>query len=401
MKKFGLIILSLATILSFAGCKDNKTPTEPSVPVTEPIETVSPSETIPNSETTPVYENMFSVSLPVSVEQHHAEDNTLLFTYSFQTVSPVHQDREVADKIILNFTDRIEKSRVNSRDILALAQSQYNPGSNFSPLSYEIQYDVTRIDQGVLSLFGDIQQTSNSSGANRSLIAANYDMVTGDVLTLGSILYHYDTKDDLTQLVIDELKQRDDIMLFDEYPDAVKERFERDESIDEDFYFSNTGLCFYFAPYEIAPRSSGTVIVEIPYNKLTGVIADAYFPAERTYTQGSVSCEAFREDHWEQYTQFTDIVAVPNSTKLLLTTDSAVQDIRIFELVLQDDSIKQTQSKNIFATNFLSAENAIIFEADFTSTTTDYMITYSVNGVSKSCRFTLDAATGTVSLEEQ
>lgn len=401
MKKICLTVLALTTVLSFAGCKDTQTPQETTPPVSEPTVTVAPTEPTVNPDVIPVYENMYSVALPVTVEEFHSEDNTLICTYAYQTISPILQDREVADKIITDFTDRVEKTRVSSQEIVNLANSQYTPGSDFTPLSYEIQYDVKRLDQGVLSFFGHIIQTSTASGANHSLIAANYDLVTGDILTVGSILYHIDTKDDLAQLVVDQLKERDDIILFDEYEDTVKARFEQDESTDEDFYFSDAGLCFYFAPYEIAPRSSGTVIVEIPYNKLTGIIADAYFPAERTHTVGTITCEAFQETHWDEYEQFTDVVAKADSTKLLLTTDSAVQDIRIYELVLPNDKLMQTQYKNIFATNFLSGENGIILEADFNENTPNYMICYSVNGVTQSFCFTVDAATGNISLVAQ
>ena len=401
MKKICLTVLALTTVLSFTGCKNTQKPQETTAPVSEPTVTVAPTEPTVNPDVTPVYENMYSVALPVIADEFHSEDGALICTFAYQDISPVLQDREVADKIITDFTDRVEKARVSSQEIINLANSQYVPGSNFTPLSYEIRYDVKRFDQGVLSLFGHIMQTSTANGPNHSLIAANYDLVTGDILTVGSILYHIDTKDDLAQLVVDQLKERDDIILFDEYEDTVKARFEQDESIDEDFYFSDAGLCFYFAPYEIAPRSSGTVIVEIPYNKLTGIIADAYFPAERTRTVGSIRCEAFQETHWEQYEQFTDVVAKADSTKLLLTTDSAVQDIRIYELELPNDIVMQTQSKNIFATNFLSGENAIILEADFDATTPNYMISYSVNGEIKSFCFTMNAATGNISLVEQ
>ena len=400
MKRLCVTVLAVATAFSFIGCKDTSVPAETTLPVTEPSTTIAPTDPIDSPDITPVYENMYSVSLPIVVEDYKAEDDALIFTYSYQTISPVLQDREVADKIILDFTDRTEKARVNSQSILNLAKSQYSPDSAFSPLSYQIQYDVTRIDQGVLSLFGNILQTSDASGANRSLIAANYDLVTGDVLTLGSILYHIDTKDDLAQLVIDQLKDRNDLNLFEEYPETVKARFEQDESVDEDFYFSSKGLCFYFAPYEIAPRSSGTIIVEIPYNKLTGVIADSYFPAERIHTVGSIACEPFQEFHWEKYEQFTEIIAA-DSTKLLLTTDSAVQDIRIFEIIPAENDYNQPQTKNIFAANFLSAENAIIFEADFTSSASNYVLSYSVNGTTKSFSFAADAANSNITLTEQ
>ena len=364
--------------------------TEPTLtePVTEP--------TVPNIE--PVIENMYSVSLPVTIETYHAEDNTPIFTYSYQTIYPVLPDRDVSDKIIMDFTNRIEQTRTVSADVLAEAEEYHSISTVFSPFSYEIQYDVTRIDQGVLSLFGHIIQISETSPMNRSLISANYNLVTGDMLTLGSILYHADTKDDLAALVISHLESRDDLMLYDEFRRTVNARFQRDESIDEDFYFSATGLCFYFAPYEIAPRSYGTVVVEIPYNKLTGIIDDAYFPAERSFTNGALNISPFHDADLESYHQFVEIVAASDATKLLLTTDSAVQDIRISELIWAKDGMSYTQTKNIFASNFLYKDNAILLEADFDAYRPNYMLTYSIEGNTYVFYLTKDQTTGQVTL---
>ena len=319
MKKIRILAFCLALTACMTACKPN--PSEDPIttdPATEPAATEPVTEpTVPDVE--PVIENMYSVSLPVTTETYHAEDNTPIFTYTYQTIYSELPDRDVSDKIIMDFTNRIEQTRATSADILAEAEEYHSTSPVFSPFSYEIQYDVTRIDQGVLSLFGHIIQISETSPMNRSLISANYNLVTGDMLTLGSILYHADTKDDLAALVISHLENRDDLMLYDEFRRTVNARFQLDESQDEDFYFSATGLCFYFAPYEIAPRSYGTVVVEIPYNKLTGIIDEAYFPAERSFTNGALVISPFQDADLESYHQFVEIVATSDATKLLLT----------------------------------------------------------------------------------
>lgn len=398
MKKLKFAPLALAAMLCLTGCNGNSTPDE-TTPTTQPPAVISPTDPDGNSSVPPINENMYHVSLPITVESFYADDSTLICNYSYQTISPVLQDRDVSDKIIMDFTDRIEKTRIDADNVRNIAESLYQPGSDFTPLSYEIQYDVTRIDQGVLSLFGHILQTSDAAGSNRSLIAANYDLVTGDMLTIGSILYHIDSKDDLTQLVLDHLSKRDDLNLFDGYEETVKARFARDESTDEDFYFSNNGLCFYFSPYEITPRANGIIIVEIPYNQLTGIIADAFFPVERTYTKGTLSIIPFQDATLDNYEQFPEFVAKPESTKLLLTTDSCVQDIRVQQLVWAENGLYFTQSKNVFACNFLSSENAIILEADFNTEIPMYMVSYSVEGVTQSYYILKDSASGQFILE--
>lgn len=384
MKLKHILILCLILVICLTACEKSavtsvpETTVQPTVPSQNEIPTEPATE--PQQEVVPTIENVYSVSLPITTDTFHAEDNSLLFSYSYQTMYADVPDRDVKDKIIMDFTERIEKTMAESNQILAEAEQAYQNNPAFSPFSYEIQYDVTRIDQGVLSLYGHIVQISDSSPMSRHLIAANYNMVTGDMLTIGSILYHVDTKDDLANLVIDQLEAREDLTLYDEFRDTVVARFNRDESTDEDFYFSNTGLCFYFAPYEIAPRSAGTVIVEIPYNRLTGIIGDEYFPAERTYTKGSMETVIFENANLENYNNFIDVIAKPDATKLLLTTTSAVQDLRIYELVWATDGLSITQKKNIYASNFLYRDNAIMFEAAFNDYRPNYMLAYSIDG---------------------
>lgn len=400
MKYIRILIPILLLTLSFAACKEKdviSVPTTTTPQATTPPETIPP-ETEPIEDVVPTIENTYSVSLPITTDTFQTENGTLLFSYSYQTMYTDMPDRDVEDKIIMDFTERIEKTRIESAAVLADAEMAYANNPAFSAFSYEIQYDIMRIDQGVMSLFGHIVQISDSSPMNRHLIAANYNMVTGDMLTIGSILYHEDTKDDLAALVIAQLEAREDITLYDEYRETVAARFYRDESTDEDFYFSNTGLCFYFAPYEIAPRSAGTVIVEIPYNKLTGIIGDEYFPAERTYTKGSMQIIPFDNADQDGYRYFYDVIATPDATKLLLTTESAVQDIRIYELIWAKDGMSYTQKRNIYATNFLHRDDAILFEANFDDFRPNYLITYSIDGMTYAFYMNKDSQTQTISL---
>lgn len=375
MSKKRLIALALIAVFCLAGCQNSdlsEIPTE-----TDPEITQQPTQGTINNDITPIHENMYNISLPITEEKSYSDDGTEIFTYSYQTIMPVLQDQDVADKLIMDFTNRIEQQRANANEVLANAKALYSNATEFVSVSYEIQYDVMRFDQGVLSLYGYILNTGDAAGSNQSRICANYDLVTGDILTIGSILYHIDKKDDMAQLVINHLEEREDIRLFDEYRDTVLARFQRDESIDEDFYFSANGLCFYFEPYEIAARAYGTVTVEIPYNELTGIIGDGFFPPERIYSSGNLSVIPFADAELENYGEFVEYVAKPESTKLLLTTDTVVQDIRVYELVWSDyNQIK----KNVCAVNSLSSENAIVLEAQFSVSRPNYMLCYSING---------------------
>ncbi len=398
MKKLRFICYALSAIMLLSACQ-NTGAQKPTDSITEPSVTETPTTPATEPEATPVFENMYSVALPVTTENYYAENQELLYSYFRQTMYLNLQDIDVTDKIVRNYAERMEASNTLSKDILSSAESSYNAGSAFTPYSYEIQYNVTRIDQSILSLFGHVVQIGDTPRANSNLISINYDMVTGDVLTVGSILYHLDTKDDLAALAISTLEGRNDIRLFEDFRDTVSERFSRDESTDEDFYFSANGLCFYFAPNEIASRSYGTVVVEIPYNELTQIIGDPYFPPERSYTNGNVTIHKFTEQDYDSYQQFVDVIADEDGSKLLLTTDTAVQDVRIYELLWDEDGLAYTQAKNIYASNFLHADNAILLEAEFSSLRPSFLLSYAVNGQAVTYYMVVDAATGEITLE--
>jgi hypothetical protein len=88
------------------------------------------------------------------------------------------------------------------------------------------------------------------------------------------------SKEDFITIILEKLSQiAEESDLFQGYEDGVRSRLGGDENLYEDFYFTSTGLCFYFAPYEIAPYASGIITVEIPYSELTGLIYDGYFLA--------------------------------------------------------------------------------------------------------------------------
>ncbi len=379
MNRFFAFLLTLSVIFLLMGCQ-NEVPPETQPPVQEttiPSTEPTPPETT-KPDATATLENLYSVAMPITTEEAYAEDSSLIFSYRYQTMHLTIPDKDVADKIIIDFLGRVEKNRPEAQQLHDTASADHT-SAGFAPYSYQIHYNPTRIDRGVLSLHGHISQFANSAHSNLQRVSANYDLVTGDVLTLGSILYRADVKDQLADIVISVLENSDNLSLYDDFRETVARRFERDESTDEAFYFTSLGLCFYFSPYEIAPYSSGTVVAEIPYNQLTGIIGDAFFPVERTYSNGQLSLCPFETADLSRYSQFAEIIADTGATKVLLTTDQIVQDIRIKELNWTENG-RQTESNTIFASNGLSSGEAILIDAKFSSEYPKYMVSYFIDG---------------------
>lgn len=379
MKKILPIILLLTLLV---GCK----PQAQEIATTEPqSETVAPTVSATEESTVagteapaPEYTQlpMVSVCVPHNAVREISDDGTEIYRYTSQSMQLIHQDADVADKIILDFLNRVDLRYSDSEQIHEGALAQYYNGSQRNTYFYDQIYSPTRIDHNVLSLYGEIVSYSGGNHPQRICTAANYNMVTGDVLTLGSILYHIDSLASLEELVLAELELvREELYLLDGYEDIVHQRFQRDESFDEDWYFSEDGLCFFFAPYEIAPYASGIITVQIPYSKLTGIIADEFFPAEEDLMEGAVLTTAFTEADLDQFTQISEVILANEGEKLLLFADGAVRDVRI-DIIAMDDMTGYETANTVFATYTLTPGDGILLQANITDSSQKLRIRY-------------------------
>ena len=144
--------------------------------------------------------------------------------------------------------------------------------------------------------------------------------------------------------------------LYENYAVIVNQRFNTDPRTDENWYFSQSGLCFYFAPYEIAPYTSGVITAEIPYEKLTGLLRPEYFPVDRPRAQGSVSLSPLADVNLDQFSDIAELVTDDKADMHIIYTEGNVQDIRI--------SVKDKYSQYIvFAVYNLSANDGIVIRA--------------------------------------
>lgn len=351
MKKITSAILSACLLLSLVGCQKPVTSgSEPDVIATGPAD-------IPAVITMDV--PFTAVSVPSVTESAVADDGTVIFTKSYQSIALTLSGQAAADQIVLDFLNRVDTACANADSISDAAKSAYSGSENWIPFTCSVKFNPTRIDQGVLSLFGNSVSYTGGSHPDYSCVAANYNLITGESLTLGSILTHVDAVDKLCRLVIEELDgQAQEKNLRSGYEDQIKQRFAGEESYDDDWYFSESGLCFYFAPYEIAPYSSGVIIAEVPYDKLVDIIADEFFPPERQNLTGTVSFRTF-DSETTQYAHISELIFDNEGQMYALQADSCVQDIRLIVT-----NAETGDSYTAYAALYLNPNDAIIIQCD-------------------------------------
>ena len=367
MKKF--LFFLLCCVFAFSGCSDDQQPTIPTEALPLPTVAVTPD---PVSEETVLY----AVSVPAATQTYQLEDGTELFSYTTQHMQLILPNEDVADNIVLDFLNRIDTTTQNAQNVLTAAQHDYDPNYQWFPYFYQILYSPTRIDQGVLSLFASQNSYNGGMHTSVSCIAANYDLTTGDPMTLGSIMHMDATKEEFITLIIDKLNMLEDAYyLYDDFEDGVYARFSGDENLYEDFYFTQTGLCFFFSPYEIAPYASGVINVEIPYSELPGLIYDGYFPAEREQISGSMQSGDFLQVDMERFNNMAEVTLVTGKEIKVVYPEGKVEDIRIH--VSEDNGSQPAYV--IFAAYEMSDENAVVIslsEEDIAKMT----VSYTTNG---------------------
>ena len=375
MKKVLPYIFLLCLLLSGCNKQSQQLPaaTQPHNPIVNESEPTATQETTDANQDFYTQQPMYGISLPIVTEHNESGHGS----FTFQNIHLICQKQDVADKIILDYLNR---------------QDAHRKSYNFrQDTQYNIIYQPMRLDSNIASLYG---QSVLHEGKNHPIItceAVNYSMLTGEVLTLGSILKNnlaYERLQDA--LLFAAETAMDEKQLFAEYPQIIAERFSENPSFDEDWFFTNSGISFFFEPYEIAPYVSGVVILEIPYDRLLNIIDDRYFPDEVDLSEGVLKVLPINNVNLEEYTQIAEVYVNGYSEGVFVFCDGLVRDIRIE--ILSD--AEHENAGTIFAANTLSPADGMILMYNHQEESPILRITYlsGSNVITKDLYFSDDGA---------
>ena len=396
MKKWIAMLLAFCLIFSITACKakDNNNKQDPTSDSTNS----STGGADQSGDSAVRQRPMVSVSLPAVTKPFTADNGTVIFNYTYQNISMIVPDPDIADKVIIDFLTRIDQTNSVAESIYTAAKKSYSANSPWTPYICSITYSPQRIDMGVLSLFGNDVRYSGGAHSVTSGISVSYDLITGKALSLSDVLTEGTSADSICQLVINTLADLSaEVTLHSDYASTVTDYFSDKFSELDTWYLSQTGLCFYFSPYEIAPYSSGVVVAEIPYEKLTGIMEDAYFPAERDSASGTVYATSFDSADLESYSQFSEIVLNDDSDKILLYTDKSVYDVQLQSGIWSTNGKLYTPIYTAFAAHTLTPGDAIMVEAALTDANPALRLSYKTGNDTVSV-FITKSSDGSISL---
>ena len=384
MKKFLVMLLALCLTLSLLACAEEPAPsqgqTDPAPsgsdqtdptgdsPVTEPA---TPENDDPSAENADNATGMTAISITEQTETEYGDNGDPIFEYTYQNIRLLLPDTNLAMTVNLDILNRIDATRANATQILSEARTD----SPAYPYSYSVIYTPMRVDSGVLSLF--CQQTSYSGGmALHNGNGLTYDLSSGSILTLEDVLQPGVTADTVCPLVIQALSQLPgDYAIYSDYADAVESRFSGNLLEDTGWHLSDEGLCFTFAPYEVAPGSTGFVHALIPYEQLTGILKDDWFPTEQITATGKLEVSRFDIEESARFDLFAEVNLEPSGNNYLLHTDGLIYGV-VIETGFRRADDTFVSEKTVFRGSSLLSSEAILLQVTVPDASTALRVTY-------------------------
>ena len=368
MKKFFAISLCISFLLIFTGCPNNQ-PLPTTEPNVHPSEDTAPSESVSTESPTKAplldIENipLWAFSAPIVTQEYKANDGTVLFTYVYQNISLILEDPQIADAICIDFLNYVDYENSAAKSILSEAKDAYTAQSGWFAYSYSTLFDPQRFDQSVLSLYGTHAMYRGAPRPTALNVSVTYDLLSGRPLTLKDILVGDFSADTLSEKISEALSGfAAQGMLYSDYAYVVSELFSTNKPVDN-WYLSENGLCFYFAPYEIAPYSAGTIIAEISYGELIGLMKEEYFPAESIDHVGQIYLSAFQDADLTAFDQFAELVLDSNGNQYILHTNGCLKNLRIELGTWYNEGIFVTES-TVFLASELCNSDAVMLQLD-------------------------------------
>lgn len=140
--------------------------------------------------------------------------------------------------------------------------------------SEDVYYmETPRVDDKILSLLYHSYIEDGGAHGYSSYSAGNFDVESGELLSLDMIADNYEAFSDVTLSYIINLadEKNEEMMeygseMFSGYEDTIRSMWSEGYP---NWYMSDTGLIFVYNAYELAPYADGTIIIEVPYSEIS------------------------------------------------------------------------------------------------------------------------------------
>lgn len=204
----------------------------------------------------------------------------------------------------------------------------------YSHSNYQ-QLGIARHDAAVVSLISLSSLYSGGSHPNSVQIAYNLDIENQRLLRLEDVIAE-GSASELAELVhtgVDEkFAPLGEGALFDDYKATIDTTMIYG-NMTPYWYLNDVGLVIFYNQYELGPYAAGIINVELPYEALSGILLEDYFPAEPDGEPGNL---ILRGD-WAGYRRIP-ITIEPEGETLLVGVEGHVHQVQLSEVLWLEDT---------------------------------------------------------------
>lgn len=231
--------------------------------------------------------------------------------------------------------------------------------------------DVLCNNGAVLSLrFNDYY---NYGGAHPNTIYStkNYDISTGNELTLANIVENVDTfMVYAIEAVTEQAAQMEG--LFSDYQQYISSFV-----TDGYWYFGKTGLVFICNTTTIAPYVAGVMEFTIPYTELQGMLKEDYFPTAHADTNATPSAGHAGESGREGIGTYNTVVIDAEGEKICVWFDTAVTNVCLQVVqVIGEEDFEYIPRYTLFSTSTMAPEDTLEVDAYIPDTFPNLMVSW-------------------------
>jgi hypothetical protein len=201
-------------------------------------------------------------------------NGTEVLTLTYPELKLSRCDDAVANRIMDDLKGRIADYRSDGATLEAAARTAAADQENFIPWFAKLEGTVMRQDETVLSIFFTYSVYCGGNHSNTDTFSVTYVAKNGKILQLADILKNDRSVKELA-VEVNRVLVPSANDLFDDYESLIGQQFASD-SIDN-WYLTETALCFHYAPYAISPYASGIITAEIPYAELEDFLTSNYW----------------------------------------------------------------------------------------------------------------------------
>lgn len=319
MKLFNVILLSCLLTLSITSCTVLPPSSFVSSAVSDATCEAAPRSTEPAA---------IQIKLERVTDEIKAEDGQLLVSYAYDRPTVAIPYNTTAQTAIQSSLNALVEQDLNyvTEELRAIAQENYQSmGKDAHPCTSELNLQVTRSDDTVISLVVDEIQYAGGAHGNDWRSGWNYDTQTGQQLTFSDLGDTFRTK--ATELITQQADETSD-SLFENYQENISHvvldgtenaqaLYGFDTTIAPTFYMNDNAIVFISREYELQPFSSGVLEFATDYSDYGIALNARYIPEQDTDDDSAQASLDGQAEETESAGNETTSATTPSNGKTL------------------------------------------------------------------------------------